>query len=71
MMFYSDDPVRDAERYDRWLARQEKKRYPCCEQCDQPITKGHYFRIEGFILCQKCVTEEYGKEAEDYDPMGD
>lgn len=24
MMFYSDDPIRDAERYQAWLDRQEK-----------------------------------------------
>jgi hypothetical protein len=25
MMFYSDDPIRDAERYQAWLDRQEKE----------------------------------------------
>jgi hypothetical protein len=25
MLFYSDDPIRDAERYQAWLDRQEKE----------------------------------------------
>ena len=69
-MFYSDDPVRDAERYNRHKERQERE-YPCCGQCDQRITEGHYFRIYGHILCLDCVTEEYGEKVENYDPMGD
>lgn len=64
MLFRSDDPVRDAERHDRYQTRQQEK-FPLCECCDQRIAEGYYFTINGEILCLDCVTEEYGKRVEE------
>ena len=69
-MFYSDDPIRDAERYDRYQAGREKE-YPYCECCDNRITEGHYFNINGDIMCLDCLVENHGRKVENYDPMGD
>ena len=69
-MFYSDDPVRDAERYDRYQAQRERE-YPCCEYCGTRMTEGQYFDINGDIICLDCLKENYGKKVENYDPMGD
>jgi formylmethanofuran dehydrogenase subunit E len=70
MSFYSDDPVRDAERYDRYQARRERQ-YPCCDCCGYRIAEGNYYDINGEIMCLECLTENYGKKVENYDPMGD
>lgn len=58
--FYSDNPVRDAERHqaaqDRRLAR-----LPVCADCDHPIQDERAFYINGEWICQNCMST-YEKE---------
>lgn len=64
MSFYSDDPVRDFDRYDMAQAQLEAK-LPQCERCGHPI-HDTYYEINNEILCEKCMHDEYGRSAEDW-----
>lgn len=64
MMFYSDDPVRDAERYDRYLAKQEEE-LPQCHCCGDPIQDDFYYEINGDAICEDCLQENFRKKAEE------
>lgn len=57
MMFYSDDPIRDAERHQAWLdARQEV--IGKCEHCgDNIYADEDYYDIEGEIIHEDCLRE--------------
>lgn len=64
-MYYSDDPVRDFERYDAYLARREAM-LPVCEKCGESIRDYKYFEIDNEILCSDCVDDLYGRSTEDF-----
>lgn len=55
-MMYTDDPVRDYDRYDReqqkWLDR-----LPKCDHCHEPIQDYNYYKIEEANICEECLTE--------------
>ncbi len=55
-MFYSDDPVRDAEMH---MARQEAEfeKLPKCEHCKETIQDDFYYEIDGDIVCDDCILE--------------
>lgn len=66
--FYSDDPVRDFDRYDMAMAQREA-RLPQCENrgCRHPrIQDEMFFDIEGEILCENCMRDRYGRSTEDF-----
>lgn len=66
--FYSDDPVRDFDRYDMAMAQREA-RLPQCENkgCRHPrIQDDMFFDIEGEILCEACMRDRYGRSTEDF-----
>lgn len=59
-MFYTDDPAKDYERYDR--KRQEwLDSLPQCAYCKEPIQDEKYFEIEGDPVHRECI-ESYCKE---------
>lgn len=64
-MFYSDDPVRDYDRYDAEMARREA-RLPVCDKCDKPIHDDEYYEVEGWTLCEECMKDMYGRRTEDF-----
>lgn len=59
-MLWTDDPVRDWDRYceaqDEWLATR-----PVCDQCKTAIQDDFYYNIMGEKWCAQCVedTKEY------------
>lgn len=64
-MFYTDDPVRDYDRYD--AAMQIKlSRTPKCEDCANHIQDDEYFDVDGTILCGDCMNDRYRKYTDDY-----
>lgn len=68
MRFYSDDPVRDFDKYDAYTARLIA-RLPKCEnkRCrHREIQEEMFFEIEGEILCENCMRDRYGRSTEDY-----
>lgn len=56
---YTDDPIRDAERYE---AEQEAaiELLPVCCECGERITDDFCFQINDEILCETCM-EQYRK----------
>lgn len=71
-MFYSDNPVNDAERYLAELDKQEEEwrsRLPVCSECGEHIEEDFCWDIEGELYCPDCAdtlfchcTENYMKE---------
>ena len=64
-MYYTDDPLRDFDRYDMAMAQREA-RLPKCEKCGKPIDDDFFYEIDGEILCEKCMHDEYARSTEDY-----
>ena len=55
------------DNYDLWEAQDIKKeqwraRLPKCEYCGEHIQDEHFYEIDGEILCQECLDEQYKKE---------
>jgi len=65
MLFYTDNPVADAERY---AAEQEAKldRLPVCCYCDEPIQDDFYYEINGENICECCLDRFFRKSVDDY-----
>ena len=66
LVFYrTDDPVKDAERYD---AEQEAEldKMPKCSHCKEPIQDGYLFDIEDTLYCKECAYELFRKDTADY-----
>ena len=64
MMFYSDDPGRD---FDRWDMEQERRRarLPVCECCQKTINDDDYYDINNELLCEECVKDKYRRYTAD------
>lgn len=61
MSYRSDDPIADADRYDREAADEEKF-YPHCSLCGAVITSDYYHHVYihglDYILCKDCLEED-------------
>lgn len=57
-MGFTDDPFRDADRYDRaqqaWLDRR-----PRCCRCEEPIQENIYYNVHGKIYCCDCQADAW------------
>lgn len=64
-MYYTDDPVADAARYD---AEQEKQldKLPKCDCCREPIVDDFFYNIDGMFYCEECLVSEFRKNTEDF-----
>lgn len=64
-MAWTDDPVRD---YDRYAARQERQlqRFPRCSHCRQYIQADHFYDINEVFFCEDCLDENFRKRVDDY-----
>ena len=65
MYFRTGDPERDFDRYDRMMASRDA-RLPICDKCRQRINDEIYFDVDGDILCERCMHDEYARSTEDY-----
>lgn len=59
-MFYTDDPVADAERYAAELEEALELLPVCCE-CMQHIQEDTCFVINDEIICETCLNDNYRK----------
>ena len=61
MSYRSDDPIADADRYDREAADEERF-CPHCSLCGAVITSDYYHHVYihglGYILCKDCLEED-------------
>ena len=55
-MMTTDDPLRD---FDSWEA--ELAKLPVCDWCGEPIHEEFAYRINGDLVCKRCLeeTKEY------------
>ncbi len=62
---FTDDPLRDFERYDS--DREDYlERLPECVCCGYAIQDDYYYEIQGEILCQSCMEETYQRSTDEY-----
>ena len=64
-MSWTDDPLADFSRHD---AEQQAKmdKLPKCDYCNKPITDDIYYEINGDIICESCLNDNFKKAVEDY-----
>lgn len=51
---WTDDPVKDAERYMEYL-EEEAEQLPVCDYCGERIEEDHYYEFQGDIICPDCM----------------
>lgn len=64
-MRWTDDPVRDNDRYQEEQEEQLKK-LPKCSYCDHYIQTEELCDIEGTLYCMGCFKDNFVKNVEDY-----
>lgn len=49
-------------------AEQQAKldKLPKCDYCGEPITDEHLYDINGDIICEECLKDNFRKQVEDY-----
>ena len=52
---WTDDPVKDAIRYDEEL-HELSAQYPCCDRCGERVKPDEYvYDINGDLWCEDCI----------------
>lgn len=66
MLYRTDDPVQDFNRWDMEKERQ-LARLPVCEdkKCGKRIHDDDYYDIDGEILCEDCMKRRYRRYTAD------
>ena len=64
-MFFTDDPIRD---YDRYQEEQDKQlqKLPRCSECDNPIQTEECYEFNDELICPECLKDNHRKPVEDY-----
>lgn len=64
-MFFTDDPVKD---YDRYAEEQDKQlqKLPKCSICDEHIQDDYFYEINDEVVCEECIKDNFRKNVEDY-----
>ena len=65
MFFYSNDPMKDLDRYEMAQER-ELRKLPKCAICNEPIQDEHFYLINDEPICPECLDDNYRKDTEDY-----
>lgn len=62
-MYWTDDPVQDAERY--YAEQEEKiKRLPVCADCGEHIQDEFCYEFNGEYICERCLEDLHKKAVE-------
>lgn len=64
-MFYTDDPVKDHDRYQEEKDNQLQK-FPKCSICDYHIQDDYLYEINDELICEKCIKDNFRKPVDDY-----
>ncbi len=68
-MFYGPDYVPDyADLHAAYEAEQERQldKLPKCDYCGEPITDDYCYNINGDIICEECLNDNFRKPTDDY-----
>lgn len=60
---YTDDPVADFGAWDEEQTRKEAK-LPVCDYCNEAIQDDYYYYINGEIICEKCLDDNFKRDVE-------
>lgn len=63
MMYITDNPIADFNRYDRGREREIRK-LPRCTECDEHILDEYAYYINDEWICSKCLNENYRREVD-------
>ena len=65
MLYRTDDPLAD---FDRWDAEQTAKleKLPRCTECDEPIQDDCCYEINGELVCPECLDNNHKHWVEDF-----
>lgn len=64
-MNWTDDPVKDHDRYQNEKDKQLQK-LPKCSECDNPIQTEECYEINDELICPECLKDNHRKWVEDY-----
>lgn len=64
-MFFTDDPVKDYDRYQEEQGKQLQK-LPKCSCCKTHIQDEHLYEINDEVVCEECLNQNFRKNVEDY-----
>ena len=64
-MPWTNDPVKDYDRYCAWEEKQEQRLPKCC-CCDHRIGDDFLYYIEDDIYCEECMKDEFRRLTEDF-----
>lgn len=42
------------------------RKYPICNHCDQRITEEYLYEIDGVLICEPCLLEDFRKKTSDF-----
>ena len=64
MYYRTDDPFAD---FDRWSEDLERclHRRPKCDICHEHIQDDYGFRIQGELICERCLNKHFKEDIED------
>ena len=56
------------ELFDRYDEKQQREmdKLPKCEYCGEPITNDFLYNINGDIICEDCLNDNFRKHVDDY-----
>ena len=66
----ANDPA-DAEELRQLRYTAKMMRRPLCQNCGRRIWTDTYLKLDGVCYCQKCVDDNTGDTAEDFDFEGE
>lgn len=60
------------DNYDLWKQHEAEKeealaKLPKCSECGEHIQDDYYYDINGYIICESCLNDNYRKSTEDYE----
>lgn len=53
--------IHDAQQ-ESWLERRPK-----CDNCGEHIQDDYLYDFDGFIICEKCLKDDYRQDADNYE----
>lgn len=64
-IYFTDDPVKDHDRYQEEKDNQLQK-LPKCSYCDEHIQDEHFYEINDEVICEECLKDNFRKSVDDY-----
>lgn len=63
MIYPTDDPGRDFDRWDAYMTKLEDE-LPTCDHCGGKIRDDRYCDMDGYKVCLECLERDFMKAVE-------